>query len=134
MPATLEHGIMGSAQSGKVSGATRADFASAAAEVLLNSPVSGTIYELGGDSFTMTDFAKEIAAVSNKKISYTDMPAQDYENLLLKFGLPTGLAHMLADSDLGISRGELYTESNDLEKLLKRKPTTYKEAIKQVLS
>lgn len=131
---TLEHGIAGSGKNGRISGATRADYAAAAAEVLTHTPSGNTVYELAGEAFTLTDLAREISQASGKNVAYHDMPAQDYEQLLLKFGLPAPVASMLADSDLGIERGDLYSESHDLEKLLSRKPTTMKEAVKKVLS
>lgn len=132
--ATLENGIAGSGKNGRISGATRADFAAAAAEVLTHTPAGNSIFELGGQAFTLSELAQEMAEVSQRKVAYHDMPAQDYEKLLLSFGLPAPVANMLADSDLGIERGDLFTDSHDLEKLLGRKPTTLKAAVKKALS
>jgi NAD(P)H dehydrogenase (quinone) len=132
--ATLEHGIAGSTKNKILSAAAREDYAAAAAEVLVNHSTQNKIYEFAGDSFTLTDMANEFSLVSKRKVAYHDMPAKDYENLLLKFGLPAPVASMLADSDLGIERGDLYNESRDLEKILGRKPMSMKEAVKRVLS
>ncbi|WP_405959569.1 hypothetical protein OG235_02465 [Streptomyces sp. NBC_00024] len=46
--------------------------------------------------------------------------------LLLDAGLPAPFAALLVDSDLGVSRGELFTASTDLQRLIRRpsKPLT----------
>ena len=57
IPGYLEHGaILGSADDGRVSAATRADYAAAAAAVLTSEGHAGRTYELGGDTaFSMLD-------------------------------------------------------------------------------
>ncbi len=44
-------------------------------------------------------------------------------------GLPFDLAEVLADADLGLSRGELFTGSGDLRRLIGRLPTPVADAI-----
>jgi hypothetical protein len=56
-------------------------------------------------------------------ITYTDLPARELARVLAGVGLPAALAEVLADADLGLSRGELFTGSNDLGRLIGR-PTT----------
>jgi NAD(P)H dehydrogenase (quinone) len=56
-PALQFGAIMGAAGDGKVSGATRADLAAAAAVVLTSDGHTGKVYELGGRPFTMADLA-----------------------------------------------------------------------------
>lgn len=133
MGSTLEHGIAGSAKQGRVSAAARADYASAAAAVLTHTPKTNSIFELGGKAFTLTELAQEISAVSGKKIIYHDMPMKDYEKLLVQVGLPAGFAHVLADSDVGIERGDLYTDSQDLATLIERPLTPLKQVIQKAL-
>ncbi|MBO9668369.1 MAG: SDR family oxidoreductase, partial [Bdellovibrio sp.] len=126
-------GIAGAAKNGNISAATRQDYAAAAVTVLLGGAKNNPTYELGGEAFTMQELAAVISRVSGKKVEYQDMPAGEYAQLLLSFGLPKPVAEMLSDSDVGISRGDLYTTSDDLKKLLGRSPTSLEETIKKAL-
>lgn len=131
LPASLEHGaVLGSAGEGRVSAATRADYAAAAAAVLVADDQAGRVYELGGDTaFTLAEYAAVLAEVSGTEVAYRDLPAADYAAALVAAGLPEGYAAVLADSDEGLARGELHTGSGDLARLLGRPTTTLREAI-----
>ncbi len=132
LPGTLAQGaIAGSAGEGRVSAASRADYAHAAAAVLVADGQAGQIYELGGDEpFTMAELAAEISAAAGKNISYQDLPAQEYAGMLAGFGVPEAFAEILADSDLGIARGDLLVSSGDLRKLIGRPATSLAEAVR----
>lgn len=125
IPAALAHGVvLGSAGAGRIASAARADYAAAAAAVLTQADQAGRIYELAGDgSYTLAEFAAEIARQSDKAVVYQDLPEADYKAALLSVGLPEGLAGMLADSDVGASRGGLFDDSHQLSQLIGR-PTT----------
>jgi NAD(P)H dehydrogenase (quinone) len=101
VPMAVQHGaVMGSAREGRIAAASRADYAAAAATVLVREGQAGKVYELAGDtSFTMAEFAAEIAKQSGKPVAYVDMPPADYAAALVKVGLPEGFAALLADSD-----------------------------------
>ena len=122
---TLAQGAFaGSAGEGRVSAAARADYAEAAAAALLADGQAGKVYELGGDeAFSMAELAGEITAASRQPIAYQDLPAIDYAAMLAGFGVPSDFADILADSDLGIARGDLHVSSTDLSQLIGR-PTT----------
>ncbi|MFE9953441.1 hypothetical protein ACFYRJ_39300 [Streptomyces sp. NPDC005531] len=81
------------------------------------------MYELGGTPYTMTEFAAEVAAQSGKPVTYQNLLADAYTEMLVSAGLPAPFAALLIDSDLGISRGELFTTSTDLERLVGRPST-----------
>lgn len=131
---TLAHGVIaGSAQNGKVSAAARADYAAAAVAALLGKAKTNSIYELAGSPFTLAELAATMTKTSGTKVEYKDMPAPDYEKMLLSFGLPAPVAQMLADSDLGIVRGELYSESDDLKNLIGRPANTVESVLKTLL-
>ncbi|MGK3956493.1 SDR family oxidoreductase [Arthrobacter sp. R4] len=125
LPGTLAQGALaGSAGEGKVSAASRADYAEAAAAVLVADDQAGKVYELGGDhAFTLSELAQEISAAANKPVAYQDLPVEDYAGLLVGFGIPEQFADVLADSDLGIARGDLLVSGSDLRTLIGR-PTT----------
>ncbi|QDY08942.1 SDR family oxidoreductase [Micromonospora sp. HM134] len=128
----LAHGVAGSAGDGRVSAATRADYAEAAAEVLTTEGHAGQVYELGGEAFTMTELAAEVSRQSGQDVRYTDLPVPAYTDLLVSAGLPEPYAATLADADRGIARGALYVPVEHLEKLLGRRPTSLAEAIRAV--
>ncbi|MEV7575154.1 SDR family oxidoreductase [Pseudarthrobacter sp. NPDC089323] len=132
LPGTLaQGGLAGAAGSGRVSGASRADYAHAAAAVLVADGQAGKVYELGGDeAFTMADLAAEITAATGKETSYNNLPAEDYAGLLAGAGVPAAFAEILADSDLGIARGDLLVSTGDLRKLIGRPTTSLAEAVR----
>jgi NAD(P)H dehydrogenase (quinone) len=131
----LEHGvILGSTAGGRVAAATRADYAAAAAAVLTTDGHTNRAYELGGDEpFTMAELAAVVARQTGKPVSYQDLPEPDYAQALTGFGVPEGYAKLLADSDVGIGRGELTTSTGDLSRLIGRPTTTVKQAVTQAL-
>jgi NAD(P)H dehydrogenase (quinone) len=125
----LEHGIAGAAGEGRVSAATRADFAEAAAAVLTTEGHTNQVYELGGAPFTLADLAAEVSRQTGRQVTYTDLPEAAYAEVLVGAGLAGPYAAVLADSDRGLARGELHVEGDDLEKLIGRPPTSPAEAV-----
>lgn len=132
LPTYLQHGVAGAAGDGRVSAATRADYAEAAATVLTAAGQAGKVYELGGVPFTLTELAAEISRQTGRTISYLDLPVDKYTELLVAAGLPEGYAAVLADGDRGLAQGELEV-GDDLAGLLGRTPTTLAEAIRAAL-
>jgi NAD(P)H dehydrogenase (quinone) len=133
---TLAQGVLaGSAGDGKVSAATRADYAEAAAAVLTAADQAGKVYELGGDeAFTLTGLAETISATASRPVSYQDLPASDYAGLLAGFGVPREFADILADSDLGIARGDLHVTTAHLSSLIGRPTTAMADAVRTAVS
>lgn len=130
------HGvILGSAgDDGRVSAASRADYAEAAAAVLAGEGHANEVYELAGDSgFTYAGLASEVARQSGREVVYQDMPADAYAEALIGHGLPEPFARMLADSDLGIKRGELFDDGDDLRTLIGRPTATLADAVAEAL-
>ncbi|HET7800509.1 MAG TPA: SDR family oxidoreductase [Humibacillus xanthopallidus] len=125
----LEHGVvLGAAGTGRVSAATRADYADAAAVVLAGEGHEGQVYELGGDdAFTLGEYAAALSRVAGREIAYRDLSVDDYTAALVAAGLPQGYAAVLADGDRGLAEGALFTDSGDLSRLIGR-PTTGLEA------
>ena len=133
-PALQYGALLGAAGTGRVSGATRADFAAAAAVVLAGEGHANKTYELGADqAFTLAELAAEVSARSGKPVVYNELPAEEYAKALVGVGVPETFAGILADSDLGIGRGELFTDSGDLGRLIGRPTTTVAEAVATAL-
>jgi NAD(P)H dehydrogenase (quinone) len=129
LPVYLEHGIAGAAGTGRVSAATRADYAEAAAAVLVSEGHEGAVYELGGPSFSMAELAAAVSAAAGRTVSYTDLPVEQFTAVLVGAGLPEAAAAVFADGDRGMAQGELLAEGNDLEKLIGRAPTSLADAL-----
>jgi NAD(P)H dehydrogenase (quinone) len=135
LPQILQNGaVVGAAGEGRISAASRADYAEAAAVVLTTEGHTGAVYELGGDeSFTLTELAAAISAAARKQVAYADLPVTDFAQVLAAAGLPAELAEVLADADRGMNRGEMYTDSGDLRRLIGRPPVTLAEALAAAL-
>lgn len=131
LPQILQNGaVVGAAGEGRISAASRADYAEAAAVVLTAEGHTGAVYELGGDeSFTLTELAAAISAAAGRQVTYADLPVADFAQVLASAGLPAELAEVLADADGGMNRGEMYTDSGDLRRLIGRPPVTLVEAL-----
>ena len=135
LPLILHNGaVIGAAGQGQVSAASRADYAEAAAVALTTEGHAGAVYELGGDeAFTLAELAAAISAAAGKQVTYTDLPAETLTQVLGGAGLPAELAEVLADADLGLSRGELFTGSGDLGRLIGRPTTPLADAVADAL-
>lgn len=136
LPGTLAQGVIaGSAGEGKVSAAARVDYAEAAAAVLVADHQAGKVYELGGDhAFTLAELAQEISTAAKQPVAYQDLPAADYAGLLAGFGIPQAFADVLADSDLGIARGDLLVSGSDLRTLIGRPTTPMPAAVRSAVA
>lgn len=136
MPQILQHkAVFGSAGDGRVSAASRDDYAAAAATVLTGDAHENQTYELGGDnSFTLAELAAEISKQTNGGIAYRDLPVEDYVKALIGANLPEPLAKILADADLGLKRGDLFADGNDLRRLINRPTTTLTAAVAAAVS
>ncbi|AVZ40814.1 MULTISPECIES: NAD(P)H-binding protein [unclassified Dietzia] len=131
----VEQGVFGAAGSGRISAAARADYAEAAAVALLADDSAGTVYELAGDSaFTMADYAAALSERAGRDVTYTDLPRDEYTALLVSAGVPAPFAEILADTDRGVSAGELFDDSRTLSTLLGRPTTTLVEAVEAALA
>ena len=134
-PAALEHGVfIGAAGEGKIASAPRADYAAAAARVISEDGHAGKIYELAGDAgWTLSQLAAELAKQSGKKVVYQNLSEADFAAALKSVGLPAGLADMLADSDVGASKGGLFDDSHTLSKLIGRPTTSLADSVKGIV-
>ncbi|HJQ34125.1 MAG TPA: SDR family oxidoreductase [Pyrinomonadaceae bacterium] len=116
--------FIGSAGEGRVSSATREDFAEAAVAALVGEGHEGKTYELAGDdAWTLSDLAAEISKQTGREIPYKNLPESDYAAALKGFGVPEAWAGAIAGWDTGASRGALYDEGRQLSALIGR-PTT----------
>ncbi|BBE79991.1 SDR family oxidoreductase [Phytobacter diazotrophicus] len=134
-PAALAHGVfIGAAGDGKIASATRADYAAAAARVISTDGHAGKVYELAGDSaWTLSELAAELSKQSGKPVVYQNLSEADFAGALKGVGLPDVFANLLADSDIGASKGGLFDDSHTLSKLIGRPTTPLAESVKGIL-
>lgn len=126
----LERGeILGSAGTGRVSAATRADFAAATVAVLLADDPA-PVYELAGPSFDFRQLAATISDVTGATVRYRDLAPDGHVAALVQAGLDEGTAAFVASLDASIAAGELETDSPDLEVLLARPATPLTDAVR----
>jgi len=135
LEAALAHGAMaGSAGTGRIASAARADYAQAIAAVVLDPVHQGKVHELAGDqAYTLAEMAAEVSRQSGKPIAYANLPQADYAAMLQSFGLPEGFAHVLADSDAQAAKGALFDDSRTLSRLIGRATTPMAETVKAAL-
>ncbi|EST30845.1 SDR family oxidoreductase [Streptomyces roseochromogenus] len=131
----LEHSaVVQAAGDGRVSAASRADYAAAAVAVLTGEGHENQTYELGGDeAFGFAEYAAELSRQTGKEIVYTPVSAEAFTGILTGAGLPGRLATTLAGVDASIEKGELVISSGDLSRLTGRPTTPLTEAVTAAL-
>ncbi|MFB6341914.1 SDR family oxidoreductase [Saccharicrinis sp. FJH62] len=126
--------FVGSAGDGKISSASRIDFAEAAAVVISDEKHKGLVYELAGDeAYTLEELAAEITRQSGKTIPYTNLPEKEYAQILKNVGLPEFFAAAIAGWDTSASKGDLFDDSKQLSKLIGRPTESLANAVNAVL-
>lgn len=133
-PALTNGAFIGSAGQGRISAATRADYAAAAVAALTGRAQTGMTYELAGDkAFTLSDLAAEISLQSGRTIPYQDLTVADYAAIMKGAGLPPEFAEAIAQWDFDASNGALFDEGRQLSALIGRPTTPLAEAVRLAL-
>jgi NAD(P)H dehydrogenase (quinone) len=132
---TMERGVLvGAAAQGRFASAARRDYADAAAAVLTADVAGNVIYELAGDGFTLEEFAAEVTRQSGNRVTYSNLTLEQYEAALVGSGMPAAVAHLVADFDRAAAHGDLNGSSDPLRRLIRRPPTSVREAIAGALT
>jgi NAD(P)H dehydrogenase (quinone) len=126
----LEAGeILGATGNGRISAASRQDYATAAATALREDAEGNRTYELGGPAFDLPELARIITEITGTKVTYRDLPVEEYASWLQRAGLDEATAHFVAALDASIAHGDLETNSQDLAQLLGRPATPLTEVL-----
>jgi NAD(P)H dehydrogenase (quinone) len=130
LPMAIKTGaLIGAAGDGRISSAARADYARAAASVLIGEGHAGRIYELAGDdAFTLAQLAAVVSETINKVLPYQNLSGEAFRSAAVTAGVPEMFAMILADTDVGISNGALFEDGGDLSRLI-GKTTPFAETI-----
>ena len=127
--------LLGSAGNGKISSASRADYAEAAAVVITDARHKGKTYELAGDEYyTLSDLAAEISRQTGKNISYKNLTESEYAKSLESMGVPGTYAAGIASWDVSASRDDLFDDFRQLSKLIDRPTTPLSDSVRAALS
>ncbi|MFE7896522.1 SDR family oxidoreductase [Streptomyces sp. NPDC057424] len=131
----LEHNaVVAAAGEGKLSSASRADYAAAAVAVLTGEGHENKTYELGGDTaFGFAEYAAELSRQTGREIVYNAVSPEVLVGILTGAGLPEPFAQILAGVDVSIEKGELVVSTGDLSRLTGRPTTPFPEAIAAAL-
>lgn len=136
VPTALQHqAFLGSAGDGRISWASRQDYADATAAVLTaEADQAGRVYELAGDqAYTLAELAAEVARQSGEPVVYKDLPEAAYKEVLVGAGLPEAFAGLLADSDVGASQGGLFDDTRQISALTGKPTITLEQSVAAVL-
>ena len=120
--------ILGATANATFSAATRADYADAAATALIEA-TPGAIYELAGPSFALADLAAAVTEATGIAVAYHDVSVEGMVAALEGFGVESGMADLWAAVDASIAKGELFTDSGDMERLIGHAPTSLADAV-----
>ncbi len=122
--------VLTSAGDGRISAASRQDFAEAAAAVLTGESHDGAVYELGGDTaFTMRELADTFAAALGRPVELQNLTSEQHRAALLDAGLDEPTAGFLVLLDRNTADGELATDTADLSRLIGRPTTPVAETV-----
>lgn len=135
IPQAIKAGtFVGCAGNGKISSATREDYAEAAAVVLTGKNQEGKVYELAGDEYyTLKEMAAEVSRQIGKEIPYNNLSEKEYTKVLVEAGLPEAVATVYAGFDIGASKDDLFYNGKELSKLIGRPTTSIEQSIKNVI-
>lgn len=127
-----ESGVLAaSAGDGRVSGAARADYAEAAAVVLLGEGHAGNVYELSGDTaWSYDDIAAAIGEVAGRPVLYHALTTEEHAGALEAAGLDEGMTGFVTALDAGIARGDLESTDTTLSRLIGRPTTPLADALR----
>jgi len=117
--------LSGSTGAGRVSSASRKDFADAAAVALIGGAEHiGATYELSGDTaWDFDEFASVVSGLVGTPVVYRNLTSEEHAAALTAAGLDAGTIGFLVGIDANISDGLLGETSGDLARLIGR-PTT----------
>ncbi|MGN7356893.1 SDR family oxidoreductase [Paenibacillus sp. SAF-054] len=118
--------------SGKVAAASLDDLAAANVAVLTQNGHENNIYHLSGsEGSSFADIAEALSEISEQNIPYEAISEKEYIDAM---GWPDFRNEFLLGWVRAINTGEFSETSGDLERLIGRKPMTYKEFFKKQIS
>lgn len=127
--------LVTSAGDGLVASASRADYADAAAVVLVTDGHEGRTYELSGDhAWNQTELASTIADIIGKPVELVSLSSEEHAAALASAGLDEGTVGFIVGLDANIRDGLLSGTSGELSALIGRPTTPLREGLAAALA
>lgn len=131
----LKAGVRVPEGSGKAAAASLDDLAAANVAVLTQHGHENKTYTLSGsEGSSFADIAEALSEISEMNIPYESVSEKEYIDSMVANGLPVFMTDFLLGWVRGVNTGEFSETSGDLERLIGRKPMTYKEFFKHQFS
>jgi NAD(P)H dehydrogenase (quinone) len=129
----FESGFFLPAGNGKVPFALRREMGEAAANVLLQEGHENKTYDITGhELYGFAEVADELAKLTGKSVSYTSADPAVFAEKLKSAGVDEFFAFVVTGFNLDIRNRQFEIVTNDLERLLGRKPVGLKEGLTEV--
>lgn len=129
----LESGIYFPAGNGKSPFALRKEMGEAAANVLLQNGHENKIYDITGSAlYSFNDIAQLLSALSDKVVNYIDPDPKEYAEKMKQAGVADFMNSMLGNFATDIKSQQCEIVTDDLEKLLGRKPADLKKSLQDI--
>lgn len=126
-------GIYLPAGNGKAPFALRREMGEAAANVLLQNDHENKIYNITGSNlYSFADVAEALSGLSGKLVDYVDADPKEYVDRMKQLGVNEMMISMVSGFATDIKNHQCEIVTNDLEKILGRRPAALKEALKEV--
>lgn len=123
--------LLTSADTGRVASAARADYAAAAAAVLLGGDHDGRVYELSGDvAWTFAELAAAMSEVLGRTVELVPLDSDAHAAALTGAGLPPALVTFVTALEASIATGSLADATTELAGLIGRPTTTLVEGLR----
>ena len=120
-----ETGVLVPGGDGKFTAATRDDLGAAHAAILAGEDHEGKTYRLTGNpAISFADIATILSEVEGKKVPYKAVSEEEYTKIKSAEGWPPFIVDFAKGWVHGMNTGEWDGETDDLETLIGRKPTS----------
>lgn len=131
LPLALKSGVYPAATGeGRVSPASRADYAEAAAVVLTSEGHAGRVYELTGDaSSTLAELVATVADHIGKPLTFRNVTPEEFQAVLRNAGVPEEHIMLLSDIDVGIAKNGMFHDGKALSRLIGGATTLFRRTV-----
>lgn len=131
-PGVFENGIFLPTGTGKVPYALRREMGEAIATSLVSDDLNKTYDITGSELKSYADVADILSELSGKNVAYTDADADQFKQVLTDAGVDAFSIDFALGFATDVKNHQYESISPDLENLLRRKPATLKEALKEI--
>ncbi|MDR7087638.1 NAD(P)H dehydrogenase (quinone) [Aeromicrobium panaciterrae] len=127
--------LLTSAGEGRVSSASRRDYADAAAIVLTDASTTGRVYELSGDyAWNQQELAEAISTAVGSDVAVAQVSPEEHHSALVSAGVDESTAGFLVALDGNTRDGLLSDTSGDLSALIGRPTTPLLDGLREAVS